>query len=411
MKTTNQAIQNALVKAQEEFDVLTLGKENLTAGDILKLREHARQRTDLSQPDESLTPDQLAWKKIFQVIDSKAKEQIPEDEIQALDATKTELDEIKTTVQNLDKFKILGRQIEEALIMELGALLASSPHCGEKSDYFLRYDSLSEAMLNKSTTNDERVKNAEQIIKLIDLAHKWCTQNLFEAHDRIYQQINEMEKLIQTICTSIEKNFNKIDASQREDLVRLKDSSKNWLEMTQELYRMRTMAITAVKRRFESDLILPKNVLFRKGDISKNLDDDEVEKFKSSLASSATLFITSTNKEKEIGQKREILSKGLFGAPEDYMSLGKEKATDIIKPIRDNQPQNPLQGKAWFRLAKVLYILTYFFLGLIVFAMLVSGESEFIDAAIWTAIIGIGIMIIIKKGFYYIVLGKTSWKK
>lgn len=68
--------------------------------------------------------------------------------------------------------------------------------------------------------------------------------------------------------------------------------------------------------------------------------------------------------------------------------------------------KHQLEEKAWFRFAKVLYIVLCLISG--VFLLLLSQVR--VDVFIWGVIIIASILILIRKAFYYIILGKNNIK-
>jgi hypothetical protein len=73
--------------------------------------------------------------------------------------------------------------------------------------------------------------------------------------------------------------------------------------------------------------------------------------------------------------------------------------------IRQPAPMHPLEGKAWFRFAKVIYIsLGIVGLGISAILASVNGLSFFVIGVIAV----VAALFILRKGFYYVVLGRTT---
>jgi hypothetical protein len=71
---SNEAFEFYAEKIQNEILELTNGQTKVTNETLIKIREHARSRTDLHLPEDSLTPEQSCWKACFLSYDDKILE-------------------------------------------------------------------------------------------------------------------------------------------------------------------------------------------------------------------------------------------------------------------------------------------------------------------------------------------------
>ncbi len=405
MSNNDPDFQSALARARDEFSVLTFGKEKPDIVEALELRDYAKKRTDLLKTERDLTPDQKAWKLIYQGIDTELKKQMSEKDLLDLDTKRDHMDEVGLATRNFGKLLELGKRIEISLFNERVYGIVSNPYYKEKSDYFEKYDQVCELMLKADTSKEKRLEFANTAIKLVEFFKDFALNKLEKEHEETCMLLSEFEYLYKQ--TRFEKFDDTEDKEHSGSIAKVNELFQKWMELTKKLILARTMAMTALKRRLECDLVLPKRTIEKDGDTSGNLNEEESNQFKESLTSSATLFMASSEKEKEISEVRDGICGELYGPSEKYLPQ-QEEQTKSTTTVPNSVPCNPLEGKAWFRLVKVVYICTGVVLGLLVLLILAMSAYE---VAFWTAAIGIAIMVLVKKAFYYITLGKTDWKK
>lgn len=243
-------------------------------------------------------------------------------------------------------------------------------------------------------TNQERIDAAQAILELAKKYREILIKPTKQLLDELHSRITKFEK---------EYKNASFEPSNEEAIRVLKDTFGEWLELTKDLYQGRVKAVTAMISQLDADEFIPNLVIQHEGDASFNVPTEEFAKL---VATYGTLAKMGSEKENEISPKRDPISVQLLGKHEEYIKT--DAAASSSETSARAVPTNPLEGKAWFRLAKVIYVGAYIFIGLIVLALLFGAESG--DAAFWVAVIGVGIMTVIKKAFYYIVLGKSSWK-
>src|SRR5262249_13089235 len=129
-----------------------------------------------------------------------------------------------------------------------------------------------------------------------------------------------------------------------------------WMTLSKELYSARMVAADVIRRQIECDLVVPRMVIERGGNIAFGLPQEEGAKFKNELEECAELMKRSFEANQRIQAEREPLAREIF--PTD----DKQEAAQAI-PTSPNPAQSasvryvhPLEGKAWFRFLKVLYI-------------------------------------------------------
>jgi hypothetical protein len=174
-----------------------------------------------------------------------------------------------------------------------------------------------------------------------------------------------------------------------------------WLSLTEEVHNERLKVITAVRNLVELDAFIPNHIIKNNGDKTVNITSEE---FAHKCAAADVLLKEGHSKEQEIEKKRTPISLEAFGDPDSYVNfkqdeVPKESKKEIIKV-------NPLQGKTWFRFIKVIYIVACVLACLVSISLLSAGS----DTGIYIVLGIIVFFILIRKAFYYVVLGKTNWK-
>ena len=386
----DEQFQLALIKVREEFRVLTAGKPNMDVADVIELREYIRKRTDLEKADENLTPEQKAWKLLFYSVDEELSKTLGKDEKIKLDSLRLQIKQLDLISENVNKLLLLGRQIEELLIRQHTYL---GIHFEENNRYRQNEEKMVADMLTETTPNSKRIEIAKEILQMVDKYKQIILKPLFDDQDKIYDLLSNFSAIYKQTPFTV--------ANDDERIKKIETLYKKWLLLTEELHQERLKAITAVKNLLELDLLIPNHIIKNNGDTKMNIPSEE---FAQKAATADVLLKHAHAKEEEISKKRNPLSIESFGEPDSYIKVEREEARS--EPKEENIKVNPLQGKAWFRFIKIIYIVACVLAGLVSIGLLSAGS----DAG---KIIVLGIVvffILIRKGFYYVMLGKTNWK-
>jgi hypothetical protein len=381
----------AVGRVLEEFNVITAGRSNLDVKEAIDLREYSRKRTDLETRDEKLTPDQKAWKYLFYRMDEELCKILKKDDKEGLDKLRSQMEEVDLIQINVDKLISMGRQIEEALIYQRSYL--NLHFDSDENSYRQAETILAKSMLAEDTPNLKRIETANSILSLNDKYKEIVVTPLFDKQNEAYELLAQF--------SDIYKNtpFNSMNEDER--IKKLETRLNEWFLYTQDLHRARLKAITAIKNLVEADRIVSNSIIKNNGDSKATISSDDLIR---KMTDAQELIIQAKTMEDEIINKRSSLSVDLFGEPDSYIKLKPNETPENseMKSIK----VNPLQDKVWFRLVKVLYIVACFLGGLIAIGIM---ASDFKGAMVIAGII-ILILFLIKKGFYYVVLGKTNWK-
>jgi hypothetical protein len=387
----DEEFQRALMKVTEEFTVLTAGTPKMSVEESIELREYIRKRTDLEKPDEKLTPEQRAWKMVFVSLDEQIGKSLGKDEKQRLDGLRLEMDKLDLVSQNVDKLLHLGRQIEEQLIRQ--RTYVDIHFDTNDNNYRKNEERLAAFMLAESTPKEKSVEIARSILKMAETYKQFMVKGIFDYQDKIRASLHEFVSMFEHTPFTV--------AGGDERVSKLQNLFGEWLSLTESVHKERLKVITAVRNLVELDTIIPNHIIKHNGDKTAAMD---AEDFKRRGETALVLIKDARSKENEIEKKRVPVSVKVFGEPDSYIKVEQDKAPP------DSQQKativNPLKGKTWFRFAQVLYIIACVLAGLATIGLL------FIDSRVGL-ILGIALAVfffLIRKGFYYVVLGRTTWK-
>lgn len=368
--------------------------DQISIEDLVHWQDSLKKDIDLSKPDSEMTPEELAKKAIYLSVDKVVEESLGKETKQELDEKRKKVELLGKFRDNLHKLTELGREIEKNLIWQ-GAYLINHFDKSENNVFRVAVDKTTTDIVDakNNMTASERIEYAKKIIEFIK-----------KYREKFVGEMTSKQEIISAILLSLDKTLKETNFKIYAEVGDVSEADKmqsqfsEWLSLTNKLLEYRSKAIEAVKEHLDMDDLLPKYVIQNNGDISKNLSGIEL---KTKGERMVKLINEADEKEKEIEEKRSKLSEELFGKPEDYIEpvknddSGKSQNQQIISA-------NPLQDKAWFRLAKVIYIGAF---GL----SLLIGLSLFEESA-WFLIGAIIFFILVRKAFYYVVLGKTNWK-
>jgi hypothetical protein len=178
----DEQFQLALIKVREEFLTLTAGKTDMNMKEAIEVREYIRKRTDLEKADESLTPEQKAWKILFYSTDKELSEKFGKNDKEKLDRAIGEMNQLDLISENFNKLLLLGRQIEELLMRQHSCLDVHFSH----NRYRDNERKMADDMLAESTSNPTRVEIAKEILQMVDKYKQIILKPLFDNQDQIY---------------------------------------------------------------------------------------------------------------------------------------------------------------------------------------------------------------------------------
>ena len=367
---------------------------SLTISEVIQLQDGLKKDIDFNKSDEELTPEELAKKHIYLAMDKMVEEHVGTDVKVNIDNQRKTMERLSLFQDKLSKLTEVGREIEKNFLWQ-NAYLVNHFEKGPQNEFKLVVNGVTNDIVsNKEWSGEKRVEMANTVLGIIK-AYK----------EKVTQELSTKTELISILLPAFEKNLHELDFDFYNEAVANGDEMKakyhEWLKLSKELSKSRVKAVEALKEDIALDEILPRFTVENDGDITKNLSGVEMK----TKGERLVRLITEANKvEDEIESDRQGISVDLFGKADDYMDFKKESPTSE-KQVVNNQI-NPLQDKAWFRLAKVLYIGAY---GLAVLIGLIFCLED-ISAGFWFLVGTYFVFLIVKKAFYYVAIGKTSWE-
>jgi hypothetical protein len=285
-------------------------------------------------------------------------------------------------------FSLLGRKIQDLFTQQYDRI--AFHHNDEANDYRVQERRLSALMLDKSISNEERLENARAIIKLSDTYQQTFVQRLLDLNKEIERELLGFKQLLNVLPQQTDDSENEIS------------HLKQWLSLSQDLYQARMIASTSgVANNVAGDRWIPNIIIQNNGRIDMTLNPSDQEQLKMQAADSV-LVKDAIEKDRRIQLEREPLTRQLFPADENEM----KRTQPTVTPQPTAKSIHPLEGRAWFRLVKVTYIGSWI-VGLGIAVVIGLGGND-----AWLAVglaggVAVG-LILLKKVFYYVILGRTT---
>ena len=384
-------------RVSNEYQTLIGGRKQMTMSEFYALKSYAKKRTTLDRSIDALTHEQKAWRYYHDEIEKMISDNFSEESRNTFESLDEKLATANQVKKAIDELGALGRDIEKVFVLQ-GAF--SIFHWDkDQNEHRQNLDNLSEAMVNADLdiSNEKRVKIAETIIATVDAYSEYVLNKMKEHQDSLFEKLSRFENILDTTPFDSVREILEGD--------NFDTRCREWLILSKELYASRVSAITAISSNLDSEKFLPTRIIELNGDVKEIMNKEETNDFFENVLTYTAHVTTSREKELEVEAKRSPLSKSIFGDPESYMDSG-DKSGENMQEVVSPALTNPLQDKAWFRLAKVLYIGSYAIAILIGIAIF-SDDSTI---GLWTLVSVYLLFMFLKKGFYYVVLGKTSWK-
>lgn len=368
---------------------------NISISDAIKLQDSYRKDIDFDKPDSELTTEEAAKKAIYLALDEAIEGSVGSEVKKDIDEKRQRLNSLQNFQKKLGKVVELGREIEKNLFWQNIYLIN---HFDKSEENYFRQtiDALTEKMIAKenSISNQDRLNVADKIMEIISVYRK-----------KVTVELDKKQEIIKALLPAFENTLEEIDfelyGKEVEDTngaKKMKTEMIDWLELTKQLVKSRSKAISAIEEHLEMDELLPKFVIENNGDVDGNLSSGEMI---SKGRRVQDLLGESNEVEKDIESRRSQISEGLFGKVDDYVNI--ENEVEDTKEEQIPNQQNLLESKAWYRLAKVVYIFLWILgVGL---ALIMWDEAGLIGF-LFTLMIVWGILAAIKKAILYIVLGK-----
>lgn len=232
-------------------------------------------------------------------------------------------------------FTLLARKIEDILTQQHDRI--AFHHNDEANDYRVQERRLSALMLDKTLSNEEHLRHARAIVKLADTYEQGFVRRLLDLNNEIERELLGFKQLLNSLPPQTIESENDVSRLQR------------WIRLSEELHQARAIATTSgVANNVALDKWIPNIVIQNDGRVDMTLSPSDQEQLKKQTADVA--FVNDAlAKENRIQAERELLTRELFPAKEN------ERPQSTAVPQPPLKTPHPLEGKAWFRLVKVVY--------------------------------------------------------
>jgi hypothetical protein len=390
----------SMLRVRDEF--LTLSGDslaNLPIKRVMELRNHARSRTDLTKSDAELTNEQGAWKFLYQQLDGSLLQTLGTEEKAQLDMVADKFFRLDRGQEVVTELCSVGRKIEDLFIQQYDRI--AFHHNDSENEYKIQEPRLSGLMLDKSLSNEKHKEHAEAILKLVERYKEGSIGPLHKVNDEIRGLLDTFEGLLEVIPAQNDETG--------QALATAFDDMQRWFSLSKRMQTTREKATASIEMMVELDEVVPIEVIKNSGKADIALPEEIGRDFKQRVVACSTMMKESIEENEKIQADREPLTKQWFTPEVKKLaeSDSKEDIKDLGIPAKTNI--NPLEGKTWFRFAKTIYIiLAVAGVGLISLVAVAANS--------WgTFFVGLAILLLVlfflRKGFYYIALGRTTAKE
>jgi hypothetical protein len=289
----------------------------------------------------------------------------------------------------------LGGKIEELFVQQYDRIAFHNNV--EENDYRRTVEQLASLMLDKSLANEKRIEHARAVIALTEKYKHGFLGPLQALNEDIERHLDTFAKELDSILGQVHEPT--------QDLRTLLESLQRWLSLSKELQKARLLAAHTIIMRVDCDKQAPNAIIRNDGHADAMLTADEAAQFRQMLADVLPMLQQSSEENDRIQQERLPLSQMLFSSE---ASSTETKTPTEAKPQPTTQAAvriHPLEGKTWFRLFKVVYICLWI---LAAGSCLLLAVADASTAALVTGIASVVVLISLRKGFYYVMLGRTT---
>jgi hypothetical protein len=284
-----------------------------------------------------------------------------------------------------ERISALAQKIEELFVKQASRF--AFHHDDTQNEHRVQETRLSSLMLDKSVSNEKHLEYAQAIISRCDSYKRDFILPLQNLTEEIQRDLFGFEQVLHA------------SAAQLGELSR----AERWLSLSKDLHQARRMAVESIESQVEFETYIPKLIIQNGGRSDMTLSSEQSKQFTDGIAGYAALMKTSHETNERIQQEREPLTKLLFSADELQRTAGPQIPAT---PERAAIKIHPLEGKGWFRLLKVLYVASWI-VGLGILAIFAYGTGELPVFVVGGVILALA-LIVLKKVFYYVILGRAT---
>jgi hypothetical protein len=293
-----------------------------------------------------------------------------------------------TASDEISELTRLGREIDELFAQQYDRLCFHNDDTGNA--YRRDEDRVSSLMVADGISAEKRKEFAHNLIALADRYRESFVKSLLALDDELAVRIASFARLVEKLIGNVPDDSNEAQVMMR-----------RWLVLSRELQAARAGGTKSVAMRVEFDTTLPKKILKEDGRNDIPLSPEEGAAFQQTMAEFSALLTHSYEENERIEPERQKLAESLFGIPLE------PPTSETPPPVAASTVDpHPLEGKAWFRIVKVVYVALWIVAAGICTVSGYAGADRSI--VFWTAAISVGLLVVARKGFYYITLGRTT---
>lgn len=268
----------------------------------------------------------------------------------------------------------------EALLVQQSDRLAFH-HNETENDYRVQERRLAGLMLDPSASDEKHLEYAREIIKLVDAYKKDHIGPLQLLNKEINQHLLKFERVLRTAPKQ--------------------PAVERWLSLSKELHQICVEATKGIDVQTKFNKYIPTLIINSNGRVDLNLSPEQSKEFHEGMTANYVLLKSCAEKHRRIQEEREPLTRQL--SPVQAEVKTPETATP---PARPTVVIPTREGKAWFRLLKVLYVGSWI-VGLEISGIAAYGAHAFYIFVVGAGIVGIALLGI-RKLFYHVLPGRST---
>lgn len=250
-----------------------------------------------------------------------------------------------------------------------------------ENDYRVQERRLADLMLDKSASDEKHLEYAREIIKRADAYKKDHIGPLQVLNKEINQHLLKFERVLRTVPNQ--------------------PALERWLSLSKELHQICVEATRGIDVQTKFNKYIPTLIITSNGRVDLNLSPEQSKEFHEGMTANYVLLKTCAEKHRRIQGEREPLPRNVFPVLAEVKTP--ETATP---PARATVVIPTREGKAWFKLLKVLYVGSWI-VGLEISGIVAYGAHQFYLFVVGAGVVGVA-LIGIKKLFYYVVPGRST---
>jgi len=392
MEKTSQEFVAVFERVGKEYADMFPGSD-CTVEELLRMQDVIRFKTNLTKTDQELTDEEGAWKIFYEIGEGTLEKILGADKKREIDPLRDNSYRIRKFQEAIKLLATVGPRIEQLFLQQFDTLAFHGDQKG--NEYRVREAKFSSLMLDKTLPDEKHKEYAHAVIEFADKYTNGPITTLKKVNDEIQDGLVQCEKALSVVPEQTDQDF-----------IPIFENLKRWLSLSKELHLSRVMATNSIIMQVEFDKKLPTLVIENNGRADLRLSREESEKYKEGLATYTSWMAESFATNERIQSEREPLAKELFPAPVEHNENPEPGGAPNSIQDRKVVSVHPLEGKAWFRLFKVVYILFWVAgLGFSVFVGIALNDfATFLISALIVSVL----LFVALKVFYYVTLGRTT---